>query len=64
MLTRDGKYREFRISMKSRLQPAKTVKGADCEEAPVLSRSNSPRLVPAETVTTQVNEVPVILSQE
>lgn len=46
------------------VEPGWTVKGADCEEAPVVSRSNSPRLVPEATGTTQVNEVPVRLSQE
>jgi len=44
--------------------PDCTVKGADCEVAPVWSRSNSPRDWPAETVTTQVNEVPVRPLQE
>lgn len=46
------------------LVPGCTVKGADWEVAPVWSRSNSPRLVPAGSVTSQVNEVPVRLDQE
>jgi len=44
--------------------PTWTVKGADCELAPVVSRINSPKLWPAETVTIQVNDEPVRLSQE
>ena len=50
--------------MRLRLQPAWTVKGADCEVAPVVSRSKSPILWPEEMVTIQVNEVPVKLSQD
>ena len=50
--------------MRLRLQPAWIVKGADCEVAPVVSRSKSPMLVPEEMVTTQVNEVPVRFSQD
>jgi hypothetical protein len=46
------------------VEPDWTMKGADCEEAPVESRSNKPRLVPAGTGTIQVNEVPVRPSQE
>jgi len=46
------------------VEPAFTVKAADCEVAPVVSRSNNPILVPAAISTTQVNEVPVRLSQE
>jgi len=46
------------------VEPGWTEKGADCEEAPVVSRSNNPRLVPEATGTTQVNEVPVRPSQE
>jgi len=44
--------------------PACTVKAADWEVAPVWSRSNSPRDVPAGSVTIQVNVVPVRLDQE
>lgn len=44
--------------------PTWTGKGADCEVAPVLSRSKSPRFWPAATVTTHVKDVPVKLSQE
>jgi hypothetical protein len=60
----EGETTELEEAGQSVDEPGWTVKGADCEEAPVLSRSNSPRLVPAETGTTQVNEVPVRLSQE
>jgi len=44
--------------------PAWTWKGAVCTVLPVESRREMSRLVPAATVTTQVNEVPVRLSQE
>jgi len=50
--------------MRSCLQPGWTVKEGDCEVAPVVSRSKSERLWPAGMVTSQVNEVPVRLSQE
>jgi len=65
LLTEDGSKR-VKIPQKEeiRLQPAWTVKGADCEVAPLVSRSKSPRFWPAETVTIQVNELPVRLSQE
>ena len=40
------------------------MKGADWEVLPVLSRRNSPRLVPPGTATIQVNDVPTRLDQE